>query len=378
MDALWDAIVVGAGPAGASAAYFLGERGLRVLVLEREALPRDKPCGGAIPRAALQLFPFDFEPVVESTIAEVRYAWRETERTVPVPEGVVVTVRRREFDHLLISRAKADVRDRTAAAEVQEHVDEVVVRSADGKSWRGRVLLLAEGSTGALARTLGLRRGAAGVPTLEAHVPLSQSRSDFHRQAYFQFGALPGGYVWVFPKRETLSVGIVAFRSGRRPLRQILGEEMARIGVALDGVRIQGHPLPVFSGRRPLHRGRVMLLGDAVGLVDPLLGEGVRYALRSGKIAADVVAEGRPAEAYAQRIEKTLLPSFARARQIAALFYRFRSVAYQAATRTDEGTRWMIDILSESSDYVQMSHRLPMLVLRSLVSRHHLTEGRIA
>ncbi len=378
MDALWDAIVVGAGPAGASAAYFLGERGLRVLVLEREALPRDKPCGGAVPRSALRLFPFDFEPVVESAITTVRYAWREAERTVRVPQGTVVTVRRREFDHFLISRARVEVRDRAAASGVEERGDEVVVRSADGSSWRGRVLLLAEGSTGALARGLGLRRGAAGVPTLEAQVPLSQSRSDFHEQAYFQFGALPGGYVWAFPKRDHLSVGIVAFRNRRRPLRQILGEEMARIGVALDGVRVQGHPLPVFSGRRPLGSGHVMLLGDAAGLADPFLGEGVRYALRSGKIAADVVAEGRPAEAYTQRIGQALWPSLARARQIAALFYRFRSVAYDAATRTDEATRWMAGVLSETSDYVQMSYRLPVLVLRNLFPRHHSTEGRIA
>ncbi len=371
MGTLWDAIVVGAGPAGASAAYFLGERGLRVLVLEREALPRDKPCGGAVPRSALDPFPFDFEPVIESAIGSVRYAWRDAERTVRVPGDTVAIVRRRKFDHFLISRARAEVLTRTAAKEVEAREDGVVVHSADGKSWRGRYLLLAEGSTGALARRLGLRRGAAGVPTLEAHVPLSRVRSDFHGQAWFQFGTLPGGYLWIFPKREHLAVGIVAFRGARRPLREILAAEMSRMGVGLEGVRLRGHPLPVFSGRRPLHRGRVMLLGDAAGLVDPLLGEGVRYALRSGQIAAEVVAEGGPAEVYTQRIGETLWPSLARARQIAALFYRFPHAAYQVATRTEEGTRWMAGVLSGAWDYVQMSHRLPGLVLRSLMARQH-------
>jgi len=376
MTELWDAIIVGAGPAGASAAYFLGEMGLRALVLEREPLPRDKPCGGAVPRSALARFPFGFEPIIEDAVALVRYAWLGEERTVALPDAPVVMVRRREFDAHILAHARAEVRDRTTAAEAFAEGDAVHVRTADGMTHAGRYLLLAEGSTGTLARALGLASRRAGVPTLQAEVPLAQAAGDWRGTALFQFGALPGGYLWVFPRRGSLSVGIVNFRRGRRPLRGALEAEMARLGIAAEGVRWRGHPLPVFAGRRALGRGRILLLGDAAGLVDPLLGEGIRYAIHSGQVAADVVRRGLAADAYSRRVAVEIGRSLQRAREIARLFYRFPRLAYSIATQDGRGTAWMTDVLAERSDYVGISRRLPGLAAGYLVSRKGRRETR--
>ncbi len=369
MTELWDAIIVGAGPAGASAAYFLGEAGLHALVLERESLPRDKPCGGAVPRSALARFPFRFEPVIEDAVTTVRYAWLAEERTMTLPDAPVVMVRRREFDAHILAHARADVRDRTAAAEAFAEGDTIRVCAEDGTTFAGRYLLIAEGSTGTLAARLGLAFGRPRAPTLQANVPMAQAAGDWRGTALFQFGALPGGYIWAFPRRGSLSVGIVEFRPGRRPLRKALESEMARLGIATDGVRWRGHPLPVFAGRRALGQGRILLLGDAAGLVDPLLGEGIRYAIRSGQIAADVVRHGLRADAYSQRVAREMGRSLQRAREIAGLFYRFPRLAYRIATRDGRGTRWMTDVLAERSDYVSISLRLPGLAANYFVSR---------
>ncbi len=369
MTELWDAIIVGAGPAGASAAYFLGEAGLRALVLEREALPRDKPCGGAVPRSALARFPFGFEPVIEDAVTLVRYAWQDEEKTVAVPDAPVVMVRRREFDAHILAHARAEVRDRAAAAEAFAGDDIVRVRTADGATLAGRYLLIAEGSTGTLTAGLGLPTGGARVPTLQAEVPMGQAADDWRGTALFQFGALPGGYIWVFPRRDSLSVGIVDFRRGRRPLRRTVQAEMTRLGIASDGVRWRGHPLPVFAGRRALGRGRILLLGDAAGLADPLLGEGIRYAIRSGQIAADVVRRGLLADEYARRVACDMGRSLRRACEIATLFYRLPRLAYRIAMQDGRGTRWMTDVLAERSDYIGISLRLPGLVAGYLVSR---------
>lgn len=368
MTKLWDAIIVGAGPAGASAAYFLGEAGLRALVLERESLPRDKPCGGAVPRAALARFPFTFEPVVQDVVTLVRYAWLGEERAVALPDAPVLMVRRREFDAHILGQARAEVADRTTASEVFADGDALCVRTADGTTHRGRYVLVAEGSARGLAAALAPGRRDAGVPTLAGDIPLARAGGDWRGQALFEFGALPGGYVWVFPKREVVSVGIVDFRRGRRLLRKVLESALARLGIPTEGIRWRGHLLPVYAGPRPLGRGRVLLLGDAASLVDPLLGEGIRYAIRSGQMAAEVVAAGLAADEYARRVKRALAPSLQRAREIAGLFYRFPRLAYAIATQDERGTRWMTEVLGERSDYVEVSHRLPRLVASYLIS----------
>lgn len=368
MADVWDAIIVGAGPAGASAAYFLGEAGLRAVVLERERLPRDKPCGGAISRSALDLFPFDFEPVIETRVSTVRYAWREREVARSVDPAAIALVHRREFDHFLLSQARTEVVDSTRVVEA--HVgDGVTARSEGGRTWRGRYLLLAEGSVGSLAHNLGFERRARSVPTLEADVPLDRVPARFHSQAWFQFGALPGGYLWIFPKRDHVSAGIVAFRNPHRPLRRIFQHEMARLGLRLENVEVRGHPLPAYRSQQALHNGPVLLLGDAASLVDPLIGEGIRYALHSGNLAAEVLAEGQPTFEYTRRVHQTLGASLRRAGQIAALFYRLPRQAYEIVTLGETGTRLVTGIFAGQADYVTVSHKLPRLALRYLWSQ---------
>lgn len=369
MSERWDAIIIGAGPAGASAAHFLGEAGLRAVVLERASLPRDKPCGGAVPRSALARFPFGFDEVIEDAVTTVRYAWLGEERTVALSDAPVAMVRRREFDAHILAHARAEVRDRMAATEVHAEGNAVHVRTADGAMFAARYLLIAEGSTGVLARALGLASRSACVPTLQADVPMERARGDWGGMALFQFGAVPGGYIWVFPRRGSLSAGIVDFRRGRRPLIDALQTEMARLGISADGVRWQGHPLPIYAGRRALGRGRILLLGDAAGLVDPLLGEGIRYAIRSGQIAAEVVRRDLSADAYSRRVGCEMGRSLQRAWEIAALFYRFPRLAFSIATRDERGTRWMTDVLAERADYVGISLRLPGLVASYFASR---------
>jgi flavin-dependent dehydrogenase len=162
----YDVIVVGAGPAGAAAAFHLGAAGKRVLVLEKERLPRYKPCGGGLPTSVLRRFPLDFSPVIEREIRRVRFRFADgREVSAGLPEGAVVTVRRDRFDNYLVSHARAEVRDNARAVDVRQDGAKVEVALASGETFRASYLILADGANSRLARRVGLRRGRRmGVP----------------------------------------------------------------------------------------------------------------------------------------------------------------------------------------------------------------------
>jgi len=155
----YDVIVVGAGPAGATAAFHLGAAGQRVLVLEKERLPRHKPCAGGVPTSVLRRFPVDFSPVVERAVRRVRFRFADgREVAADLPQGAVVTVRRDRFDHYLVSQARAEVRDDAPVADIRQDDTGVEAVLASGEAIRARYLILADGANSRLARRVGLRR----------------------------------------------------------------------------------------------------------------------------------------------------------------------------------------------------------------------------
>jgi flavin-dependent dehydrogenase len=145
-------------------------------------------------------------------------------------------------------------------------------------------------------------------------------RARFGRTALFCLGAVPWGYAWVFPKGDGLSVGICQFRPGRVGLRAGLRREMVPRGIRLNGVRLHGHALPGYQAppwpfwrHRPQERlstRRCVLVGDATGLVDPLLAEGIRYAISSARLAARAILKEicRATKRSSGRISVTVWP----------------------------------------------------------------------
>ncbi len=366
----FDVIVAGAGAGGATAAYYLVQAGLRVLVVEKVRLPRYKACGGAIPRQTLARFPFDWTPVIEAAPASVRLTFPGFPAVdLPLPDEPVVMVMRSRFDAALLAHSGAEVEDGMAVSGVTETVDQVRVEVGD-RDLTARYLVGADGAVSTVARCLGLRLGCPLGGSLEAEVALDGQdwlAEEYGHRAVFAMGAATWGYAWVFPRGDHLSVGIAHLRQGRADLRTALQRAMDHLGISLDGVRLHGHPLPYYQApawpwwrrqvQERLSTRRCVLVGDAAGLLDPFIGEGIRYAVASARLAAEGIIKEDLSE-YEAAVWREIGHSLATAGLTASVYYRYPRLCYRLGVGNPRCVDRILDVLVERDSYLGICREL--------------------
>ena len=331
--ARYDVIVVGAGPAGSTTAYRLARAGARVCLLDRARFPRDKPCGGGLTLRAVRELPFSVEPVVEDRVDTLELGLRYGRRWSGRAEGpLVLMTQRRWLDAFLAERATAAGAEFRDGVKVTE-VDPAGAVTVGGERLEADVVVGADGANGVAARSLGPQALELGV-ALEGNVGYAHvSRERFGGRAVVELGVVPGGYAWVFPKGDHVNVGVGGWQSEGPHLRERLRELCGAFGIDEAAVRdVRGHRLPMRgAARRPAH-GRVLLVGDAAGLVDPLSGDGMYEAFVSGRLAAETILAGGGLEPYAERFAGTFAPLETVSWRAKLAFERFPRLAFRLAT----------------------------------------------
>jgi geranylgeranyl reductase family protein len=286
MTRRFDAVVIGAGPAGSAAALRLAEAGASVLLAERKRFPRDKACGGGLTARALREAPCDVMPVVEDTVTrvELRAGRRATRRVSGQP--LVLMTQRRNLDKHLAEQAAdrgAEFRD-----GVRAEAGEGTTVRVGGETVEADVVIAAHGANGTFARRFvgGVVHGVA----LEGNAPYPSE--GLRGGVVLEFATVPGGYGWIFPKGDHVNVGVGGWGTEGPRLREHLERLCARHGIALGSLTdVRGHRLPMRSVVEGLHDGRVAAVGDAAGLVDPLSGDGMYEAFLSARLASETALE---------------------------------------------------------------------------------------
>ena len=327
----YDVIVVGAGPAGSTTARECAARGLSVLMLDRAEFPRDKPCGGGITVRASKLLPFSIGPAVERVITDVHLTYNRANGFTRHSEYAVVSMtQRRNFDAFLVEKAiqaGVTLRERAPVVQISRDAASVAVMTED-ETFSGSVLVAADGANGKTSAMAGIQPKVWRQVALEGNVtPASGIPARWRTAIGLDFGGMPGGYAWIFPKRDHLNIGIVGWRYAGPNLRQSLAAVVEYYGYHVDDLwGLRDHYLTIRQPDSPLAEGNAMLVGDAAGLIDPISDEGIYSAIWSGRVAARHAAayvggEADDLSGYRHEVERELVPELKVSRRIHDVFH---------------------------------------------------------
>ncbi len=341
--ATYDVAVVGTGPAGSTAARLLAEGGARVALLDKAALPRYKTCGGGVLGRAYRRLPETARGAVEREFRTIALNFLSGGPSLSAtrPEPLVHMTMRPELDHQLALAARdagAELVESCPIRRISETADGVTLES-DTRRFQARFVIGADGIHSVVAKAGGWSDLPHLAPALEWEVTVAPE--DFARiqdDARFDFDVIESGYAWVFPKHDHLSIGILSVTPRYRDLQKRLEEYMARLPLG-EIVKIERHGwlIPLAPRREPLARGRILLVGDAAGLVDPITAEGISNSLLSGQLAATALLESHldPASAanhYLSLLRPAILNELRAARLLARFLYhhpRLRTWAFR-------------------------------------------------
>jgi len=333
--------VVGAGPAGATAARRLALAGHPVRLLDRRPFPRPKPCGGGISLRVLSRFPYlepELSRIATHTVRRLYLEGPEGRSTVIESEGpAALMIRRVEFDDLLVSLAVDAGAELVTGADIvqaREAGEAVELTARDGREFTAPFVVAADGVHSVVARRIGLNPGwpAASVALdMMEETPRTTLRDLDPSTLWVSYGHQPRGhrvqglgaaegYAYIFPKRDHVNIGVGYVLSYYRQAmedspydlqREFVDDLRRRHIVEGDSVRDNFTPflLPVGGPLQTPGRGSVLLAGDAGGFVNGFTAEGIYYAMVSGELAADAILSRDPrplADRYRRAVDREI------------------------------------------------------------------------
>jgi geranylgeranyl reductase family protein len=292
---MYDVIIVGGGPSGASAGRRAGTLGLKTLLLEKEKFPRYKPCGGGLSEHAISYLDFELpQNIIEWEVTGANVIFRDQLVKAHKDHRMSVLVSRDKFDNLLLEKAKEtgiQVHTGEKVLCCRETPDSVEVET-EMNTYQAKFAIVAEGAHGLVKKCVrpADTRDEYGICVV-TEIPAEESEIEerLGNAVELHFGVASGGYGWIFPHKTYYSVGIGGTVKDFPHPKESMLDFLRENGFNGD-YKLHGHKIPIGGIKRKITGSRVLLSGDAAGFVDAFSGEGLAYAILSGQFAAEVIS----------------------------------------------------------------------------------------
>lgn len=379
MNKEFDVIIVGAGPAGSSAAYHLARAGLKVAMVDKSNLPRYKSCGGGIIARSNKYIPYDYGEVVQNYSCEALLSDLTVHKEFLITKDapIVSMVMRDEFDHFMLKKAIE-----AGVVFLPEHKVTSIAKNEislqDGKNnfkLSSTYIIGADGAFGITTRVTEHYKLVTQIPALEIELRVStEVFAKFSKTTRFDFGIVENGYGWVFPKREHLSIGVLSFTPNKFNLNALLDDYLKLLGIDENNYKRHGFKIPILPQTNNFVYDNIFLIGDAAGFADPITLEGIGTSILSGKIAADAIIYAEhdvnaAKDRYNKLLEKQILKELRYASFLARIIYNYPKIRKFLFTHLGEvlcrqmteviiGNQTYSSLLSKPGNYLRLIKRL--------------------
>jgi len=343
---MYDVIVIGGGPTGSLCSYNLSKAGLNVALIEKIQFPRVKLCGGGISYKACQILKdvIDLDKLKGRAINGSFLSYKNEHLTYVEQDVKGYSVERKEMDYELLKaagRVGTKIFMPSEVVSVAEDSDKVNIVLKNGELLESGFIVFAEGINGQIHMQIGYNGQKIITMALEVDVYPKQFPESFSNNALFDFGAIPGGYGWVFPKKNYLNAGAYFYNSPKSTSSQINSLEifLNQFEWAQDAKieKIRGHPVPYNIKYKMYNTNRSLLVGDISGAVENFYGEGLFYGLSSALLASDSlinkIRKNISLDSYTSALKSKILNQIKYSRITSNIFYNNRKFGYYRMVR---------------------------------------------
>lgn len=337
----FEVAIVGAGPAGSTAAYVLSQNGVDTLLLEKKDMPRKKTCGGAFTKRTLDLNERVFgkrftkhKNAINSNTKKFRVKFNKNRITSFHSTKTVFFCDRAKYDYCLFKEAlEAGSSSITGDAAQSIDFDRKILLTQSNEKIKYDYLFAADGANSTVRRSLlnskkvNLNSSSNQMAIgLEVYLDRNQAPKQLKNTNIIELtlGIINWGYGWVLPHEEQLLIGIGGLPTKNKNIRSNFEDYCSSLGVDIDKHYINGHPFPLGNYMKTPCYKNVLFLGDAAGFADPLTGEGIYYAQRSGEIAAHSLINQNSKSnnyRYQEMVQKDILQNFTGIRRLRSFIY---------------------------------------------------------
>ncbi len=394
MDNLFDVVIVGAGPAGSNAAYYLAKEGFSVALLDKEKFPRKKPCGDGFPIGASETLDCKIpERIIGRKIHGVNLiSPREEIYFLYRPRTLGYTITRENLDAFLLQRAMNQGAEFFGGEKVSKvtvskinGIDSGLVETREGNSFMGKIIIGADGNKGIVGRSVGLvkpRKPGEKVIAIRGYIhesKLGMPLEDFMiqpNQIEIYYAINQNGYDWIFPLKDRINIGTGYFPPRQMSIKRAL-EMFVKYAFELRGIKLkkqqrleiirdlQGSEIFLGGTVDKIALKNVLLVGEAAGLVDPLSGDGVHWALLSGKVAAEKITQAvdakKPsalADDYQETMMELVMTNMAFARKNLERILAKLLLLFDAVKFNPELMEYFEGLATNEKDYLKINSEL--------------------